>query len=787
MTNRKCKIGKKTYAARRIAAVLMSATLAGTIAAAAPGMVQVSAATYSENADYIFEVLTGKLGYSEAAACGIMANIRCESTFNPHAWNAGGGSYGLCQWTGGRYGRLQSWCRSNGYDYTTIDGQLAYLEYELQNHYRGVEDYLRSVDNTSAGAYDAGQYYCYHFEAPASRGSVSVYRGGLASGTFWDAYRPAEWYFEDGVWRYIKRDGTYHKSWLTVDNKTYYLDENGNRISGWRTIDGNRYYFDKDGVMASGWVKIDGKDYYFGEDGPLITGLVRNSDSWYMLDEAGNIQASEEMARYASSWNEKNQAETLASADEQSADDRSAESVESVESIAAADKADASAEANANDQPSPVASSLAAPGDNTEPNQNIVGIGLVKNPETTVLPSIPPVSSTDEVNVNDETDEEVTAPSENAAEETASAESTEEEAASAESTEEETASAVSTEEEAASAVSTEEETASAESTEEETASAESTEEETAATAQTAAEAADEAPDAEKADNSKTSAEASEQPGTGLTAKEAEEVQKAPEEAATAAEEKETQEAPEEAATDDTAKAADDFAAADALRAAAEAANEESEEPSNGFFMIYDPDSSEDQSNDSATQKIAKILPPEDETAEAAGAADTSEAAASTETAETAATVEAEVTAASVETAGAANTSEAVISAETGETAKTAETAAAEDKTDKADSAKTTDISGTAASTASGNVEISLSDEILFIPLDKMEELVKYLDENDLLKAVTKDDGKVITDKVKAEYEQIDPRGNAYNVVFTVDYKGKTSTLESIFYAQEVVR
>ncbi len=765
----------------------MSATLAGTIAAAAPGMVQVSAATYSENADYIFEVLTGKLGYSEAAACGIMANIRCESTFNPHAWNAGGGSYGLCQWTGGRYGRLQSWCRSNGYDYTTIDGQLAYLEYELQNHYRGVEDYLRSVDNTSAGAYDAGQYYCYHFEAPASRGSVSVYRGGLASGTFWDAYRPAEWYFEDGVWRYIKRDGTYHKSWLTVDNKTYYLDENGNRISGWRTIDGNRYYFDKDGVMASGWVKIDGKDYYFGEDGPLITGLVRNSDSWYMLDEAGNIQASEEMARYASSWNEKNQAETLASADEQSTDDRSAESVESVESIAAADKEDASAEANANDHPSPVASSLAAPGDNNEPNQNIVGIGLVKNPETTVLPSIPPVSSTDEVNVNDETDEEVTAPSENAAEETASAESTEEEAASAESTEEETASAVSTEEEAASVVSTEEETASAESTEEETASAESTEEATAATAQTAVEAADEAPDAEKADNSKTSAEASEQPGTGLTAKEAEEAQKAPEKAATAAEEKEAQEAPEEAATDDTAKAADEFAAADALRAAAEAANEESEEPSNGFFMIYDPDSSEDQSNDSATQKIAKILPPEDETAEAAGAADTSEAAASTETAETAATVEAEVTAASVETAGAANTSEAVISAETGETAKTAETAAAEDKTDKADSAKTTDISGTAASTAAGNVEISLSDEILFIPLDKMEELVKYLDENDLLKAVTKDDGKVITDKVKAEYEQIDPRGNAYNVVFTVDYKGKTSTLESIFYAQEVVR
>ena len=91
----------------------MTSTLAGTLAAGVPATIQISAASYSTNADYIFDCLTKKLGYNEAAACGIMANIRCESTFNPHAWNAGGGSYGLCQWTGGRYGRLQSWCRSN--------------------------------------------------------------------------------------------------------------------------------------------------------------------------------------------------------------------------------------------------------------------------------------------------------------------------------------------------------------------------------------------------------------------------------------------------------------------------------------------------------------------------------------------------------------------------------------------------------------------------------------------------------------------------------------------------
>ena len=324
LINRDCMIGKKTKAARRMAGLLMTGTMAGSILAGAAGGLQVSAATWQDNADYIFDYLTQKLGYSEAAACGIMANIRCESTFNPHAWNAGGGSYGLCQWTGGRYGRLQNWCRSNGFDYTTIDGQLSYLEYELENHYPGVEQYLRSVENNSDGAYDAGQYYCYHFEAPASRGSVSVYRGGLAGGTFWESYRPAEWYKVDGVWHYILRDGSYHKQWLTIDDETFYLDDEGNRISGWRSIDGNRYYFDSDGVMVSGWQKIDGKSYYFAEDGSLVTGLAHSGDDWYLLNEYGSIKASADMEKFAPVWiasvqgidEADSEAEALASAQE---------------------------------------------------------------------------------------------------------------------------------------------------------------------------------------------------------------------------------------------------------------------------------------------------------------------------------------------------------------------------------------------------------------------------------------------------------------------------------------
>ena len=306
MFNPKCKSGKKTKAARRAAAMLMSGALGASLAVTGinPGIVNVSAASWQENAEYIFEYLTQRLNYSEAAACGIMANIRCESTFNPHAWNAGGGSYGLCQWTGGRYSRLRNWCGSNGYDYTTIDGQLAYLQFELLNHYTGVENYIRSVENTSEGAYLAGQYYCYHFEAPASRGSVSVYRGNLASGVFWDSYRPAEWYQTDGVWHYILRDGSYKTGWLEIEGDTFYLDEDGNRISGWKNIKGNRYFFDDDGLMVSGWKKIDGRSYYFDESGELITGLIQGNDDLYLVNKNGDLKYSAAVEDYAVAWAE---------------------------------------------------------------------------------------------------------------------------------------------------------------------------------------------------------------------------------------------------------------------------------------------------------------------------------------------------------------------------------------------------------------------------------------------------------------------------------------------------
>lgn len=687
MINKKCSLGKKAYAARRIAAILMTGTMAGAVAMGTPGLVQEVSAGYSANADYIFEYLTKRLGYSEAAACGIMANIRCESTFNPQAYNAGGGSYGLCQWTGGRYGRLRSWCGSNGYDYKTIDGQLAYLQYELQTYYRSVEDYLRSVENNSDGAYKAGQYYCYHFEAPASRGSVSVYRGGLASDTFWSAYRPAEWYEENEKWRYIKNDGSYHTSWLTVDNKTYYLDENGYRVTGWKTIDGKRYYFGADGAMASGWVKVDGKDFYFEEGGALVTGLVMKGEDWYMLDQSGQIQASAAMKDFAQTW--------LAAADIKGDDSSTASASEdnNGSTTAASNQADESgktetAAADTNTVSGPLASA-GHEADLTTPSgkktESVKGLELLaENARENIAPELESTheqasaaSSVSQMDVLKTAAAAIESSSESGSVSTDSTLTAQKEK------EDESAQAdqVNT---AAASVQVEEPVASAQSEETDQSDREETSVSSAASAQAE----------EETNSDETSSQEEEEASsveTSKEAKEAEEEEANSNESSNVAEEDEESPQKTDSEIED---AGSDFTAAEAMRIAAEVLDEgmDEEEDSGKPYIIYEP-----QAEDVADQDSDK------------------EAEAQTD----------------------------------------------EESTEPA-------------------AEITLSDSIPMVTLDELDDLVKLLDEKDILHAVSKD-GKDITKDVKADYELIDSHRNAYKVTFSVTYDGQTVTYESTAY------
>lgn len=147
---------------------------------------------YNSNSKYtneqiIYAFLIKECGFNSAAACGVLANIRAESNFNPTSLNSIG-CYGICQWYKGRRTRLNNFCEENGYDSASLEGQLWYLKYELQNHYKGTWNYLHGVENTADGAYDAAYYWCYYFEIPGNRTANSIKRGNSARDTYWPKY-----------------------------------------------------------------------------------------------------------------------------------------------------------------------------------------------------------------------------------------------------------------------------------------------------------------------------------------------------------------------------------------------------------------------------------------------------------------------------------------------------------------------------------------------------------------------------------------------------------------------
>ncbi|MBR2796226.1 MAG: hypothetical protein IKE17_00555 [Clostridia bacterium] len=135
------------------------------------------------NEHIIYAFLIGDMKLNRAAAMGVMANIYWESGYKAVIDGDGGTSYGLCQWHAGRKTRLINWCTENGLDYNSVEGQMKFLQYELPNFYPSVDSYIRQVENTADGAYDAAYYFCFNFEAPANRTAQSTKRGNYARDT----------------------------------------------------------------------------------------------------------------------------------------------------------------------------------------------------------------------------------------------------------------------------------------------------------------------------------------------------------------------------------------------------------------------------------------------------------------------------------------------------------------------------------------------------------------------------------------------------------------------------
>ena len=148
---------------------------------------EIFASSYS-NEKKIYLFLTDVAGYSSAAACGILANMKHESGFRPEAVSSSGNYHGLCQWSNTRFQTISNYCEANGYEPYSLEGQLNFLMYDLSSLQAKYGRDLMAIENTAQGAYDAGYYFCYNYERPSNKAEKSDTRGTLARDTYWTKY-----------------------------------------------------------------------------------------------------------------------------------------------------------------------------------------------------------------------------------------------------------------------------------------------------------------------------------------------------------------------------------------------------------------------------------------------------------------------------------------------------------------------------------------------------------------------------------------------------------------------
>ena len=126
-----------------------------------------AADTYAENEAEIYRFLKEDMQLSTAVACGILANIERESSFNPTAQiidTNGKTSFGLVQWNGGRFENLKTFSAQNGLDYRTVGAQLRFMQYELMGEENRAWQKLQGIPDTIQGAYTAAYNFARWYE-----------------------------------------------------------------------------------------------------------------------------------------------------------------------------------------------------------------------------------------------------------------------------------------------------------------------------------------------------------------------------------------------------------------------------------------------------------------------------------------------------------------------------------------------------------------------------------------------------------------------------------------------
>lgn len=138
------------------------------------------------NKEKVYNYLRSK-GLSLASACGIMANIQRESSYNPKAKGDSGTSFGLCQWHKGRWTNLKNYCAQRGLDVNTIEAQVDFLLHEMKTGYKSTYATLDN-DNTVNAAENVAYTMCVKYEIPANKTTKGRQRAEIAAELFREFY-----------------------------------------------------------------------------------------------------------------------------------------------------------------------------------------------------------------------------------------------------------------------------------------------------------------------------------------------------------------------------------------------------------------------------------------------------------------------------------------------------------------------------------------------------------------------------------------------------------------------
>ncbi len=127
-----------------------------------------------------------ELALPDSAIAAVLANMDRESAFDPLAIDETGNFFGLCQWSRERWLNCFCFCRQNGLDRLTVDGQLAFLRYELEGEYNWIlTEFLLCAEDSEDGAQEAQYYFCELFEAPTELDWEQVRRSKLVAEVYW--------------------------------------------------------------------------------------------------------------------------------------------------------------------------------------------------------------------------------------------------------------------------------------------------------------------------------------------------------------------------------------------------------------------------------------------------------------------------------------------------------------------------------------------------------------------------------------------------------------------------